>query len=103
MNETGITLVQHKYSKVVSLRGKKQVSSLASAERGKLITVITCMNATGFYILPLLISHRINIKSELMIRVPPGAIAECHISGWGQTDIFTRWFEHFFQYTKPSA
>ena len=50
VDETAITTVQHKHSKVVSMRGKKEVASLTSAERGNLITVVTCMNATGTYV-----------------------------------------------------
>ncbi|XP_018563147.1 uncharacterized protein LOC108904910 [Anoplophora glabripennis] len=103
VDETGITVVQHKYSKVISLKGKRQVSSLISAERGKLITVITCMNAADVYIPPLLIFPRKNMKAELMLGAPTEAIAECHISGWVQAEIFTKWFKHFIKFTKPSA
>jgi len=31
VDETGIKIVQHRYSKVVSMRGKKEVASLTSA------------------------------------------------------------------------
>jgi hypothetical protein len=40
-NETGITTVQHKHMKTLGLKGKLQISSLQSAERGSLVTVIT--------------------------------------------------------------
>ena len=36
VDETGITTVQHRHSKVVSMRGKKEVASLTLAERGSL-------------------------------------------------------------------
>jgi hypothetical protein len=39
LDETRITTVQHRHSKFVSMRGKKDVESLTSAERGNLITV----------------------------------------------------------------
>ncbi|VEN44176.1 unnamed protein product, partial [Callosobruchus maculatus] len=103
VDETGITIVQHKHSKVISLKGKKQISSLTSAERGKLITIITCVNASGVYIPPVIIFPRKNMKAELMLGAPAGAVAECHISGWVQTDIFTRWFKHFMKFAKPTA
>jgi len=32
------------------MSGKKEVASLTSAERGNLITFVTCMNATGTYV-----------------------------------------------------
>jgi hypothetical protein len=35
------------------MRGKKEVVSLTSAENGNIITVVTCMNATGTYVPPL--------------------------------------------------
>jgi hypothetical protein len=37
------------------MRGKKDVAFLTSAERGNLITVVTCMNATGTYVPPLIV------------------------------------------------
>jgi len=103
VDETGITTVQHRRSKVVSLRGKKEVASLTSAERGNLITVVTCMNATGTYVPPLIVFPRIKMKQELMDGAPAGSISACHPSGWIQTDIFTKWFDHFVHYVKPSA
>jgi hypothetical protein len=47
VDATGITIVQHRHSKVVSMKGKKEGAFLTSAERGDLIVVVTCMNATG--------------------------------------------------------
>ena len=58
VDETGITTVQHRHSKVISMRGKKEVVSLTSAERGNLITAVTCMNATGTYVSPLIVFPR---------------------------------------------
>lgn len=40
VDETGLTVVQHKHSRVISLKGKKQVSTITSAERGKLVTMV---------------------------------------------------------------
>jgi hypothetical protein len=48
------------------------VASLTSAEKGNLITVLTCMNATGTYIPPLIMFLRKNIKEELMDRETVG-------------------------------
>jgi hypothetical protein len=39
VDATGITTVQHRDSKVISMRGKNEVDCLTSAERGNLITV----------------------------------------------------------------
>jgi hypothetical protein len=39
VDETGIRTVQHRHSKVVSMRGRREVASLTSVGRGNLITV----------------------------------------------------------------
>ena len=53
-NETGVSTV-HKNDKVLSLKGKKQVGKLTSAERSRNVTVMFSMNATGHFIPPLFI------------------------------------------------
>ena len=39
-DETGVTIVQHKHTKILRLKGKRQISSLQSAERESLVTVV---------------------------------------------------------------
>ena len=34
---------------------------------------------------------------------PAGSVAACHSRGCIQTDIFTKWFGHFFHFMKPTA
>ncbi|XP_022824970.1 tigger transposable element-derived protein 6-like [Spodoptera litura] len=102
VDETGITVVQHKRSKVVSMKGKKQVGALTSLERGKLMTIVTCMNACGTYVPPLIVFPRKNMAQDLMDGAPAGSIGDCHPSGWIQTHLFTKWFQHFINFTKPS-
>ena len=103
VDETGITTVQHKHSKVLAMKGKKQVTALTSSERGNLITIVTCMNAAGTYVPPLIVFLRKNMKEELMDGAPAGSVSACHPSGWIQTHIFTQWFDHFVKFTKPSV
>lgn len=103
VDETGITTVAKKPSKIVTVRGRRQVGILTSAERGQLVTVEVCMSAAGHYILPLFIFPRVRMKPELMDRAPPGSIAEPHASGWMHTDIFTKWFGHFVTHAHPTA
>jgi len=68
--KTGITIVQHKHTKMLGLKGKRQISSLKPAERGSLVTVINCMSPTGHFISPLLVFPRKNMKQELMNGTP---------------------------------
>ena len=98
-DETGITIVQHKHTKILGLKGKRQISSLQLAERGLLVTV-TCMSQTGNFISPLLVFPRKNMKQELMNGTPPGSIYVCHPLWWIQSKIFSKWFLHFISLNK---
>ena len=101
-DETGLTIVQSKLPKIIARKGKKQIGSLTSAERGSLVTVVTCMSPGGTFIPPLIIFPRTNMKNELMDGAPPGSIFDCHKSGWIQMDMFTKWFKHFVAAVKPT-
>jgi hypothetical protein len=68
--KTRITTVQHRQSKVVSMRGNKEMESLTSAERGNLITVVICMSASGTYVPPLNVFPKKNMKEEFMDGAP---------------------------------
>ncbi|XP_076805955.1 uncharacterized protein LOC143449578 [Clavelina lepadiformis] len=96
VDKTGITTVQTKQSKVLALKGKKQVGSITSAERGTLCTAVICMSAGGSYVPPYLIFPRQRMKPELLDGTPPGTGYSCHPSGLMQLDIFTSWFKHFY-------
>lgn len=94
--------MQHKNTKVIAMKDKRAVASLTSAERGCLVTVVTCMNAAGHYVPPWVVFPRKNMQIELMDGMPPGSVYACHVSGWIQTDVFTQWFRHFISITKPT-
>ncbi|XP_025195696.1 tigger transposable element-derived protein 6-like [Melanaphis sacchari] len=103
VDETGLTTVQSKCSKILALKGRRQVGSLTSAERGVLSTIVVCMSAGGNFIPPMIIFPRVRMKAELQDGAPPGTIFHCHPSGWMQLDIFTEWFQHFINHAKPTA
>jgi hypothetical protein len=101
-DETGITTVEHKHIKILGLKGKRQTSSVQSAERGSLVTVVNSECPTGRFIPPLIVFSRKYMKPELMHGTPPGLIHACHPSGWIQSEIFTQWFLHFIKHKKPA-
>ncbi|KAL0858552.1 hypothetical protein ABMA27_012406 [Loxostege sticticalis] len=102
VDETGLSIVQSKYPKIISRRGKKQIGAMSSAERGSLITIITCMSPAGIFVPPMIIFPRKNMSDRLMKGAPVGSIGRAHPSGWIQTYLFTQWFEHFIAYVQPS-
>jgi hypothetical protein len=87
-DETGITIVQHKHTKILGLNGKRHRSSLQSAERGSVVPVVACMSPTASFIPPLLAFPRKTMKQELMNGTPPGSIHACHPSKWIESEIF---------------
>ena len=101
-DETCITVVQHKHTKILEMKGKRQISSLQSAERGSLVTVDKSVSPTGHFIPPLLVFPRNYMKQELINGTPPGPIHACRFSGWVQSEVFTQWFLHFVRHTKPT-
>lgn len=98
-----LSIVQSKMSSVIACKGKRQIGAITSAERGSLITVITCMSAGGTFIPPMLIFPRKNMNENLMKGAPPGSQAVCHPSGWIQTELFTQWFQLFLEKTTPTS
>jgi hypothetical protein len=54
-DETCITAAQHKYTKILGLKGKRSISSVQSAERGSLVRVVNYMIPNGHFIPPLLV------------------------------------------------
>lgn len=103
VDETGISVVPSKMPEILALKGKKQIGTVTSAERGSTITCVICMSAAGTFVPPMMIFPRKRDNSLLMKGAPLGAIQACHPSGWIQLDLFTQWFEHFLRHVKPSA
>lgn len=102
-DETGITTVPNKPSKIFSLKGKKQVGCYTSAERGTTITAEICVSATGHYVPPMLVIPRIRRNPIYEIGLPAESVVAYHSSGWMQSEIFSDiWFPHFLRHTHPS-
>jgi len=101
VDETGFSAVQ-KPQKVFARRGKHQVGAITSCERGRNVTFVCCVNASGRYIPPLVIYPRKNLKMELTEGAPPGSIFGCQENGWINCDLFRLWFEHFLTTVQPS-
>ena len=101
-DETGITIVQHKHTKILGLKYKRQISSVQSADQGSLVTVVTCMSLTGHSFLRYFLFPRKYMKQELMNDTPPGSTHACHLSWWIHSETFTQSFLHSIKHRKPT-
>ena len=102
VDETGISNVQ-KPTKIIAKRGSKQVDKITSAERGKTITVVCAMNATGTYIPPMFIFPRKRMVNTLMRGSPHGSEGHASPSGWIDSKLFMQWLKHFKRHANPST
>lgn len=102
MDETGITTVQET-EKIIAPKGQKRVGSVTSWERGKNVTVICAMSASGCFIPPLFIFPRKRHSPQLERDGPPGAVYTCSDNGWTNESIFITWLNHFIKQVEPTA
>ncbi|XP_055918448.1 uncharacterized protein LOC129950541 [Eupeodes corollae] len=102
VDETGITTVAKSLGKILATRGRKQVGSLSSSERGQLLTVEICMSADGSYMPPMFIFPRKRMKAELMDGTPPNSWGECNKNGWITKDLFLKWFKRFIEWSRAT-
>ncbi|KAJ8932058.1 hypothetical protein NQ314_014981 [Rhamnusium bicolor] len=105
MDETGLTTIQKKcpkVSKVYGPKGVKKVGAAISAERGRTITAVFCMSASGYYIPPMLIYPRKRMAPMLQNNGPIGASYMCSKNGWINSELFLDWLHHFQKHAKPT-
>lgn len=101
VDETGVTTVL-KPVKIVSTKGKKQVSQAASAERGELTTFVGIINAVGFALPPVYVFPRVRHPDEYLIDAPTSSLALGNRSGWMTGELFIKVLEHIQKHTKCS-
>ncbi|XP_062714382.1 uncharacterized protein LOC115257818 [Aedes albopictus] len=102
-DETGFSTVPNKSSKVLAVKGRRQVGAISSAERGVNTTVMMTVSAAGQYLPPMFIFPRQRMNDALKIGAPAGSIFECNPSGWSTVSTCTKWFDHFLAYARPTA
>ena len=79
MDESGISVVQ-KMTKILAKKGKRQIGSITSMERGQTVTIICSNNAAGSFVPPGFIFPRVRMKPELTDGAPPGSMFACQVS-----------------------
>lgn len=102
VDETGISVVPKSVSKIIALKGRKQVGAYAAAERGELVTAEICMSASGVYMPPMLIIPRVRANPKYERGKPEGGWVEYSPNGWIQSEIFLRWLKKFIEFSTAS-
>lgn len=101
-DETGVTTVQKKCTKIYGPKGAKQVGAATSAERGRTITAIFSMSASGHFLPPLFVYPRSRMTNLLEKNGPLGAVYHCSKNGWSNAEIFLQWLHHFRNHVHPA-
>ena len=100
VDESGFTINQN-VRKIVAKKGKKNVGVLTSCEKGKTVTAVCCVSASGEYVPPAFIFPRVRYKPELLDKGPVGSIGLATKSGWINDTAFSAWFDHFVKSVQP--
>ncbi|XP_034065436.1 uncharacterized protein LOC117542069 isoform X1 [Gymnodraco acuticeps] len=81
-------------------RERNKASSITSAERGELVTVVCAVNAAGNAIPPMFVFPRVRFKDDFMIGAPPGAKGASTRTGWMNEDTWPEFLDHLIQHTQ---
>jgi hypothetical protein len=102
VDETGVTVNSKGNSKIIALRGKRQVGVLTSGERGETVTAEICFSAAGAYMPPMLIFPRKRMQQGFLDGLVPGGWVELNEKGWIDMKLFFEWFKKFVQFSRAS-
>ena len=101
VDETGISNVQ-KPVRILGPKGQKRVGTATSGERGRTVTAVCAVSASGHFIPPMFIFPRLRMSPQLEHGGPIGAVYACSKNGWINEDLFFEWVQHFSRNTKPT-
>lgn len=102
VDESGLSTVQNKCQRVLAQKGKKQIGSVSSAERGVNTTIVCCASASGNYVPPMLIFKRMRMVNDLKVGAPPGGLVDISESGYITSDLFVKWLTHFVEFVNQT-
>jgi len=80
--------------------GKKQVGTIASAERGKLVTVVDTVSVIGSAVPPLFIFPKVHQKSHFVRVGPTQCICRATRSRWINDETFVDYLDHVIKDTR---
>jgi hypothetical protein len=60
-----------------------------------------CICTWSYFVRPVLVYPRVNMKVELLVGAPPWATAACPSSGWIYSERFLQRFQQFLSHVNP--
>lgn len=97
IDEKGVRLTIHHQQNVLARRGAKRVH-LVAPEHAENVTIVTCANAIGSAIPPMVLFKGQRLKPEWYNNMPTGTVIYMCGKGSMTTVLFIRWLEHFARY-----
>lgn len=101
VDETGVSTVC-KPCKIVAAKGKRNIGSMTSGERGTNVTLTVAVSASGISIPPMFIFPRKKYQDHFINGGPPDCIGTANSSGWATNDEFFIFMKHFIRHVKPT-
>lgn len=102
VDESGFSTVAKKCQKILALKGKRQVGSVASGERGVNTTMVVCASAAGQFVAPMIIFKRKRANPDLRVGAPPDCLVEISDTGYINKELFVTWLKSFIDAVKPT-
>lgn len=102
VDESGFSTVQKRPQKIVGLKGKRQVGTITSGERGVNTTMVVCVNAAGVYVPPMTIFKRKKWNDDLKVGAPSGSLVTISDTGYINSELFLEWLRHFASHINVS-
>lgn len=97
VDEKGNRLCLHKAPLVLARKGSKRVHNIAS-EHGQNVTIVSCGNALGQVIPPIILFTGERLRPEWCEDLPPGSQIFMTPKGSMNTQTFVKWLDHFAKY-----
>ncbi|KAF2891271.1 hypothetical protein ILUMI_14902, partial [Ignelater luminosus] len=80
----------------------KQVGQVSSQERGKLVTLVSTINAVGIAVPPVFVYSRVRNPDEYLNGCPVSSVAFGNKSGWMISELFPSVLRRIVQYVNSS-
>jgi hypothetical protein len=75
---------------------------IASGEKGRTVTIVAAVSATGQFIPPAMIFPRQRMSDRLLHDALSGTVGYCSGYGWIDSTLFSQYLDHFIEHVRPT-